>query len=69
MVRVSITAEMDGGKGSAVGSYNKRFTATNGVNAERACLADLLAAAALGRARSDFGVWLLPHGMGRRCRS
>ena len=65
MVRVPFTAEMlglEGGKGSLVGSYNKRFTATNGVNAERACLADLLAAAALGRARSDFGVWLLPRG-------
>ena len=42
--------------------YNKRFSAMNGRNANLACLADMQAAAALGRAWSDFGLWLLPRG-------
>ena len=64
MVGITLTAELlgvSGGHGSMVG-YNKRFSAMNGRNANLACLADMQAAAALGRAWSDFGLWLLPRG-------
>ena len=64
MVGITLTAELlgvSGGHGSMV-RYNKRFTAMNGRNVNLACLADMQAAAALGRAWSDFGLWLLPRG-------
>ena len=59
MVGITLTAELlgvSGGHGSMVG-YNKRFSAMNGRNANLACLADMQAAAALGRAWSDFVLW------------
>ena len=72
MVRIALTAELLGvsgghGSGNVDGSvirYNRCFSAMNGSNANLCCNADMQAAAALGRARSDFGLWLLPRDRG-----